>query len=209
MEERVAKVLEKQAPLTQPMILWRGHVGGPDVIQAHTWFSTSESRTSAKNMFTNNVSGCCLFKIHAMPGIRVLNVRRVLRTSPATRKSPRGTKSPTRSNRKNNTLKEVLGEEREWIVEGGGVFYKDVEGTQKGFKQTGEFFETYYYPKGAKASPKRLTVADLVDLIDPEEYNFVTNSDYFNMPGIIPKGSSASPATKEAAFKDIQARVEK
>ncbi len=218
-EEQIADILKKQTPLTKPMVLWRGHVKSPKAISSHTWFSTSESQTSAKNLFTNTNSGCCLFKIHVMPGIHVLNVSKVLRASASasskTRKSPSKSpsKSPTRSThsthskRKNNTLREVLQEEKEWIVEGGGVFYQDKEGVQKGFRPQDGYFETYYYPKGMFASPKRLTASELVSLLDPEEYEFVTDSSYFNT-GVIPKGQSASPATKEAAVKEVQRRVD-
>ena len=209
-EEQITDILKKQSPLTKSIILWRGHVKSPETISSHTWFSTSESQKSAKNLFTNADSGCCLFKIHVMPGIHVFNVTKVLRTSPKTprsvrssRSSPKSSpKSPTRSKRKNNTLREVLQEEKEWIVEGGGVFYKDKEGTQKGFRQQDGYYETYYYPKGVFASPKRLTASELVSLIDPDEYEFITDTDYFDT-GVIPKGHSASPATKEAALKQI------
>lgn len=87
-------------------------------------------------------------------------------------------------------------------MEGGGVFYKDKEGTQKGFRYHDGYYETYYYPKRVFASPKRLTASELVSLIDPNEYEFVTDASYFNT-GVIPKGHSASPATKEAALKQI------
>jgi hypothetical protein len=142
-----------------------------------------------------------------MPGIHVFNVSKVLRASPKTPRSARSSpksspKSPTRSKRKNNTLREVLQEEKEWIVEGGGVFYKDKVGTQKGFRLQDGYYETYYYPKGVFASPKRLTASELVSLIDPDEYEFVTDTSYFNT-GVIPKGHSASPATKEAVLKQI------
>ncbi len=210
-EERIANILRKQPPLTEPMLLWRGHVKSPNTISPNTWFSTSISHKSAKNLFTNNASGCCLFKIHVMPGIRVLNVSGALlsRTSPSgTRKSSnkspkRSSKSPTRSNK---ALKEVLDEEKEWIIEGGGVFYKNKEGTQKGFHEHDGIFETYYYPKGTMKSPTKLTVAELVALIDPDEYEFV-DEDYFNSIAL-PTGSTASPTTKKSAAKQIQKMVE-
>jgi hypothetical protein len=209
-EEQITDILKKQSPLTKSIVLWRGHVKSPETISSHTWFSTSESQKSAKNLFTNADSGCCLFKIHVMPGIHVLNVAKVLRASPKTPRSARSSrssqKSPTRSKRKNNALREVLQEEKEWIVEGRGVFYKDKEGTQKGFQHQDGYYETYYYPKGVFASPKKLTANELVGLIDPDEYEFVTDASYFDT-GVIPKGYSASPATKEAAIKEIQRLV--
>jgi len=194
-ENRITKILEKQEPLTKEQIVWRGHVREPDYILTTSWFSVTDSKKVAKELFTNNISECCLFKIHLMPGIKLLDIKSLLLRN-KTRKN-------NSTSHKNKNLKQLLVEERELLVQSDGVFYKNKEGTELGFVNKDGYYETYYYPKHTFPDLKELTAQELKNLVDVDEYEFVDDIRYFNA-GIIPVGYTASLNTKQKAIELIK-----
>lgn len=182
---RISAILDNQEPLQAPTVVWRGHTGDSSHISSLTWFSTTPSQQSAR-IFMNQNAGCCLFKIHLMPGIRVLNIAKALQNS------------PNRKTRKNNRLHTILQEEQEWIVQGGGVFYKDRTKSEQGFVNKGDYYEAYYYP-----AAKELSANEIVALLMPEEYNFVFNTNYF-VKHVLPTNTTASPSSLAKALEKVQ-----
>lgn len=198
-ENRISLILSEQEPLLKEKIVWRGHVREPNYILSTSWFSVTDKKLVAKTLFTNNVSECCLFKIHVMPGVRMLDIRHIL-SSNLTRKN-RNNKT-----RKNKNLRNLLEEEREFLVEDGGIFYKNKEGTEEGFVDKDDYYETYYYPKQQLSESKELTAEELKNFVDKDEYEFIDDISYFNI-GVIPAGFKVSRNTKQKALELIRKEV--
>ncbi len=158
--ERIANLIDKQAPLTTPLVVWRGQFN--DAIDPHlNWFSTSLRDDVARSYSTKN-----LFKIYLQPGIRVLDMYQYYEAY--------GIKDPVKE--ANNVSKYFAFKNnakfttndytqfQEVLVEKGGSFWADPKKTQKGFRHIGQahpteagtfvnipdiamdVYETYYFP---------------------------------------------------------------
>lgn len=167
-DARIAAMLEKEPPLTEEMIVWRGHSEHDDgvarTIYPDTWFSTSLYENIATELFTEKWTyKCCLFKIHLQPGIRQFNLYDIYKrygvVNPLFEQDYlKGTimKDVKYIKRNGNSMRNAMQFKRytdystygEVIVEGGGVFYKDKERTEPGFVEIKPgVFETYYFPR--------------------------------------------------------------
>jgi hypothetical protein len=208
-ENRIANMLKKQLPLTKEKIVWRGHVMGPTTIDPRSWFSTANNREAIQS-FIHTESGCCIFKIHLMPGIRVMNVKQVLRSSRnkhssnSSRRNRSNSYSPIQKTLRNRRINMMLDEEDELIVEGGGVFYTTANAHEEGFIHKGGVFETYYFPHDMRRSFTEIGANELVGLIHKNEYEYINSPNDFDSMGIIPHGVYASHATKRNAFRKIK-----
>lgn len=116
------------------LIVYRGHYKRRKTIDTGVdWFSTSTDEKVSVG-FMNADRKCCLFKIHCMPGIRYIDVNKALGVCTY---SERG----------------IYNHEKEIILLGGGVFYKDARKREEGFKdlENGRY-ETWYFPNRASRS---------------------------------------------------------
>jgi hypothetical protein len=130
-KERIERILERQQPLTKPMIVWRGQIN--TTINNTSWFSTSTHIHVALNY-----GGNALFKIHLEEGIRVIDLYSFYEMH--------GIKNP---HTEQNSIRNFLEEPNlnlshnyinfgETIVQGGGTFWKNKYHTQRGFKYVGQ-----------------------------------------------------------------------
>jgi hypothetical protein len=136
--DRVKSLLQKQNPLEHKMILYRGQTPDSKNIKANqgSWISTSETIESAKDFLNTTKEKCCLFKIHVMPGIRVLNVHEALSKAGLYAKS--------------------YEDEKEFIVDDNGVFSNFDEKTMNGITM----FETTFSPHKSKENINSETPAN-------------------------------------------------
>ncbi len=158
--ERIANLIGKQLPITEPLVVWRGQSSGTIDPHLH-WFSTSLRDDVARSYSTDY-----LFKIHLQTGIKILNMYEYYNAY--------GIKDPVKE--ANNiskyfTFKNNIhfqpndyAQFQEILVEKGGSFWADPEKTQKGFRHIGtaypttemyledipdlemNVYETYYFP---------------------------------------------------------------
>ena len=162
--ERIAHLIDKQAPLEEPLIVWRGQFN--DTIDPHlSWFSTSLRDDVARSYSTKN-----LFKIHLQPGIKVLNMYQYY--------DEHGIKDPVKEANAISKLFPFKKNEyfttnnytqfQEILVEKGGSFWADPMKSRKGFRWIGKVkpteagtfeemdelltnvYETYYFPPSRK-----------------------------------------------------------
>jgi hypothetical protein len=154
-ENRIRAILERQQPLTEEAIVWRGHARGPKHILPISWFSASSSREIATKFKVGEA--CCMFKIHLQPGVKVLDLYKVYKSY--------GIQNPFTEQKRLRSLledRDVIfffnyGAYGEIIVEEGGTFYKDKDCVEKGFKAINSkktVFETYYFPKDITYVPR-------------------------------------------------------
>jgi hypothetical protein len=208
-ENKITNMLKKQPPLMKEKIVWRGHVMGPTTIDPRSWFSTANNREAVQS-FIHTESGCCIFKIHLMPGIRVMNVKEVLRSSRnkrssnSSRRNRSNSHSSARKTLRNRYINSMLDEEDELIVEGGGVFYTTANAYKEGFIHKGGVFESYYFPHDMRTSFTEIGANELVGLIDKKEYEYINSPNDFDFMGIIPKGVYVSHTTKQNALRKIK-----
>jgi len=157
-EKRVQNLLDRQAPLEKERILYRVHLPNSKSIRPGKWFATSTDLSKVLRQHLAKNADCCLFKIHVQPGIRILEVDKILKTFG----------------------KETKYDESEVIIDKGGVFthpsnvngFKEIATTNKGVTT----FETYYgLPK---ASKKQLTVEQVLNRINKNSYNFINEDTY-------------------------------
>jgi len=168
--------------LSQPkraMTLYRGQENRPKIerVEINGFLSTSKNKEIAKTEFTN--AGCCVFTIHVAGDVPSLDVYKFI---------PKGPK----------------GEEDEVLLPEGGYFYQQASLKTEGFMPTksGEF-ETWYSMKAPQAPPpppRARTIADLADMIDPDEYELIDG------PEDIHFNETVSFEVKEAVFAEIDRR---
>jgi len=168
--------------LSQPkraMTLYRGQENRPKIerVEINGFLSTSKNKEIAKTEFTN--AGCCVFTIHVAGDVPSLDVYKFI---------PKGPK----------------GEEDEVLLPEGGYFYQQASLKTEGFMPTksGEF-ETWYSMKAPQAPPpppRARTIADLADMIDPDEYELIDG------PEDIHFNEDVSFEVKEAVFAEIDRR---
>ena len=145
--DRIKNMVEKQPPLTEERVVYRGQHHNRMPVNPTYWISTSSVRKVAIDMFSKMATDmCCIFEIHLQPGIRILDINAVL--------GERGRP-----------------EEHEIIIQGGGGFYQDAAGTIPGFKQIDEgVYETFYFPRPAVLP---IAVAPLPSLNDAKKRDFL------------------------------------
>lgn len=156
-QQRIQSILDKQEPLKEEKIVWRGHFRG-NTIQPDSWFSTSELRDISHSYGSRH-----LFKIHLQPGTKCLDLYKFYSKYNIT--NPYNETNYLR-NLFNNATYEPLDNYltfREIIVDSGGSFWQDKAKTKPGFKITKKEqygmlnennpepylyeYDTYYFPK--------------------------------------------------------------
>jgi hypothetical protein len=168
--------------LSQPkraMTLYRGQDSEPKInrLGLRGFLSTSKNKTIAMTEFSKG--GCCVFTIHVAGDVPSLDVYEFI---------PKGPK----------------GEEEEVLLPEGGYFYQDASLKTEGFMPTksGEF-ETWYSmkaPSPPQPAPRTRTIAEWVDMIDPDEYELIDG------PEDIHFNETVSFGVKEAVFAEIERR---
>jgi len=177
--KRISQMLKKVEPIRESMDVWRGQTGMINSSHENRWVSSSINRNVGDGFMGKDGS---LFLIHIQPGVRVLDVHKVL----------------------NDAKKPVLSKEyeKEWIIESGGTYFKDSLQSQLGFKKRPDgIFETWYFSNStmpmlslpakqspAKQSPakKRITYKNVLQRIHEEntDLGINTNLSAFNRSGI-------------------------
>ena len=152
---------KKQPP--QTLTLYRGHMNSTE-IRKNLWFSASKSKKVAKEEFAGK--NCCVFTIHAV-NVPILDV--------------------------NKFVKGKIGkyaEEQEFIVLGGGTFYKDKLMTEPGFSDRGDGEYVCWYtlnnqktmkksrsktktPPSSRIKDEQALIQSFVDQIPEEEYDLI------------------------------------
>ena len=188
-EKRITRLLGAQDPLTEELLVYRAHSADSRTIRPGSWIATSTDEAKVRRQHIHAGDDCCLFKIHVLPGIRVIRVDETIRTAG-----------------KPNTGYD----ESEVIVDGTGDFYEAPTGYKKGFVSKGpirgvEVFETYYGPKRIQIG---LTAERIFDrLTDGEHIMIASANDLRTWPGIIRTGETASNNVLNAAFELVKAKA--
>jgi hypothetical protein len=152
-EKSIQHLLNTQEPITHEHILYRGHSANRDYILSDSWFSTSSDEMRVRRQHISNGKECCLFKIHVLSGIKILQVDKYITTNY---------------------------DEKEIIVNGGGVFYKTKDGLEKGFTNIGlqkgiHVYETWYdLPR--KNTRIFINTNKLLNRFSENEYNFINSA---------------------------------
>jgi hypothetical protein len=125
-EFQIQSILNKQTPLTQEHILYRAHLADSPTILPRSWFSTGKDLNTVLAGHTKPGQTCCIFTIHVMPGVRVLDIDTIY-------------ENPEYA-------------EGEVVVNRGGIFYKDAGKMLEGFVERAPIhgithFETWYFPR--------------------------------------------------------------
>jgi hypothetical protein len=120
--------------LKDEIIVYRGH-NHSENIRNSSFYSTSKDIDLVYNNFTGE--SCCIFKIHVMPGIKFIDVNKIMGSH------------------------HRYAEDKEIILDGTGDFYKDKQREIKGFTEIKPYkgkkvFETYYFLKKKKVSRNNL-----------------------------------------------------
>ena len=166
-------------------VVFRAHRKTP-IIREDSWFSASYNINAASEGFAGN--DCCIFVIHLVD-IPCINV--------------------------NKFVGEKIGdknEEEEVIFLGGGIFYKNKELTEEGYTELGNnnkfnknMFECWYKINDNKKENIKKEdgnkVERMIDMIDPEEYEFITSVD-----DIITDKFGLTPEEQQMVFDEIQKR---
>jgi hypothetical protein len=163
-DQRIAKLIEKQPPLKDSMIVWRGQLVYK-ILPDWTWFSTSLRKDVATSYATK-----FLFKIHLQPGVKVLDVYKYYNEHEI--KDPVKEVNDLQENyfQHNNAFtNNDYTQFQEVLVQAKGSFWQDPEKTVEGFKLIGKtnpvdagtleeidvegntdimktVYETYYFP---------------------------------------------------------------
>ncbi len=178
--DRIKSLLQKQTPLEHSITVYRGQKGN-ETIKANkgSWISTSESIKEAFSFLNSNDKKCCLFKIHVMPGIRVLYVHPTLKKAGLSAKS--------------------YEDEKEIIIDDDGDFSSFDETTVNGIRM----FETTFSPHKAKENVKEIpknktpvnsrTPQELYNSHKGlgEDFEFVESEENLVNQGYLPKSASS------------------
>lgn len=114
-EQRIQNLLNASPPLTDEIVVYRGHSpGSPTIYSDRGWFSTSPDLDKVLRQHISNDTTCCLFKIHILPGIKYINVDATIERA---------------------GLEKTGYDESEIIVNGGGTFYANPKLTTIGFTE--------------------------------------------------------------------------
>lgn len=188
-ETRIKRLLEAQDPLTEELIVYRAHSADSRTIRPGSWIATSTDEAKVRRQHIHTGDDCCLFKIHILPGIRVIRVDETIKAAG----------------------KENTGyDESEVIVDGTGDYYEAPTGYKKGFVPKGpvrgvEVFETYYGPKRIQTGLNAETIFGR--LVDGEHEMIRNATNLRTWPGIIRSGETASNNVVHAAFELVQAKA--
>jgi hypothetical protein len=188
---RLTRLIAKQSPITHELILYRAHSPDTPYIRAGAWFATSTDEAKVRRQHITTGADCCLFKIHVLPGIKVLVVDDVLK---ADGRTPTGY------------------DESEVIVEGTGEFYTSPTGFTKGTTPLGEIrgvqvFETYYGPIRKQTS---LNADTFLSRLDEDEYNMIDSVNELKAwPGLLDKGNLVTTEVYEEVFRRIKEHLNK
>lgn len=114
-EQRIQNLLNASPPLTDEILVYRGHSPvSPTIYSDRGWFSTSSDINKVLRQHISDGTSCCLFKIHILPGIKYINVDATIERA---------------------GLENTGYDESEIIVNGGGTFYANPELTRVGFTE--------------------------------------------------------------------------
>ncbi len=156
-QQRIQSLLQKQTPLTDSIVVWRGQ-WNQTIIPA-AWFSSSFYDKIARSYGGRN-----LFKIHLQPGVRCLDMYDFYRRHGI--ENPYMEQNAMKHLMKNEpiTFYDDYGTFGEVLVSSGGSFWQDSEKTKAGFRYIGkisqvepgtwknseedfmDMYETYYFP---------------------------------------------------------------
>ena len=169
---------KKQPP--QTLTLYRGHMNSTE-IRKNLWYSTTNSKRVAKEEFAGKT--CCVFTIHAVD-VPILDV--------------------------NKHVKGKIGkyaEEQEYILLGGGTFYKDKLMTEPGFSNVGDGEYECWYTFNKKTRMKKTPplreqalIQSFVDQISEEEYDLIDSPSDIFIAGI----TDAQRQKVEAFLRDTK-----
>ena len=71
-EKWIQELLDKLDPIHEEILVYRGQTPDSKTIIPYSWFSTSPSEEKVR--FHHLSKDCCLFRIHLLPGIKIINV---------------------------------------------------------------------------------------------------------------------------------------
>jgi hypothetical protein len=153
-EKRVQRLIDTQEPLSKKQIVYRVHSPNSKPIIPYSWFATSSDLKKVLLQHLTKNADCCLFKINVMPGIRILDVDKIL----------------------NSAGKSTDYDESEIIVDGKGFFTHPSD--KSGFYKVGTTngittFETYYEPK--LKNIKKITANEIFNSFIPDEFDFINS----------------------------------
>lgn len=139
----------------QTKILYRGHDENTPRIDKRDWFSTTSDKKIAKEEFAGKT--CCVFIIHIVD-VPMIDVNHFVKDRIEKHKH-----------------------ENEFIVLGGGEFYKDANYSEKGFqKQPDGTYECWYKISEKSKSPKSKSpntkINRAFEQIDPDEYDMIDSA---------------------------------
>lgn len=204
---QIQRYLDSLSASEDTITVYRGHTPDRPKIIPAGWFSTSDNKEIA---FEYAPSGCCLFKIHVLPGIKWFKVFDVITDQTLIQK-----------------LKEKGWDESEIIVNGKGHFYADRNLKTSGFQEIKPTFinnvktttfETWYglprepaSVKSASATPaqKKFIDADtLFDRISPDQYQYITNKKDFRSFEYLLQNEETTDEIMEEVLKRIREKIE-
>ena len=144
---------KKSPPKT--LTLYRGHTKSKN-IRKNSWYSATASKRVAKNEFAGET--CCVFTIHVI-NVPVISI--------------------------NQHVKSKIGdyaEEEEYIILGGGTFYKDNSLTELGFDDLGNGEYECWYTMNNKST--EMSIRRAMAQISIEEYDDIESPSDIFVPGI-------------------------
>jgi hypothetical protein len=155
----IKEAIKKQEPLDDERIVYRGQKAynnnsNPREIYPVSWFSTAKTEKAAAEFAD---ADCCIFKIHVMPGMKLLDVHAILGSS-------------------NDRGAGAYSHEEEILVLGNGAFYKDRELKDLGFIDRDGDIEAFYGPRKSVTEYPAFTANELFNFLPKEEYNFINKN---------------------------------
>jgi hypothetical protein len=162
-EQRVQNILNRRPPLKSEILVYRGHSADAPKIFPTSWFSTSSDVVKVRRQHIADRATCCLFKLHILPGIRVMYVDSTIKKA---------------------GLENTKYNESEIIVNGKGYFYTDESLTKEGFREIEPYngvtqYEAWYSTKVPIVAPKPTTntILKKINTITPDMFEFIDTPD--------------------------------
>lgn len=190
-EKRIQRLIDTQEPLTESRILYRIQLPNSPTIIPYSWFSTSTDVTKVLEQHLAKNADCCLFKIHVLPGMRILDVYDTLKI---------------------NGKKETEYDESEIIVNGGGIFKHSAN--KNGFLKIGKTqgvttYETFYgLPKKSNIKPV-ISPNNVFNSILANEYDLINSAnDVKNIYKITRKNNNVKNINNRV-YDNIWQRIKK
>ncbi len=193
-EKRIQRLIDAQEPLTEQRTLYRIQLPNSPKIIPYSWFSTSNDVNKVLEQHRAKNADCCLFKIHVLPGIRILDVDAVL---------------------KNSGKKETTFDESEILVNGGGIFTHS--SNKNGFVKIGETkgvttYETFYGLPRKSNVKNKISPNTIFNSILINEYELINSAN--NVKNIFRitrknKNNKNNKNVNNTAYENVWQRIKK